>query len=153
MLPARRVFNLQFQLSQSVPVALQPGISMYCTRICKINSGARNVYGRTPHIELHSRKQHTTNYASVAAVLRGMLIVSCAIPSQPYHHYYHYLQNLVQIQCFDVSLQSTRHPRVHRGPPTEHNVVVESHTVVHVHLLQHSNKHTGCYAAVLLIQR
>ncbi len=46
-----------------------------------------------------------------------------------------YLQNLIQIQSLDVTLHSTWHAGIHCRPPTQHNVVIQRHPVVHVHLL------------------
>lgn len=43
---------------------------------------------------------------------------------------------MFQIECFDVSLHSIGHARVHGGASTQYNVVVQSHPVVHVHFLQ-----------------
>ncbi len=46
-----------------------------------------------------------------------------------------YLQNSIQIQSLDVTLHSTWHARIHCRAPTQHNVVIQRHPVVHVHLL------------------
>ncbi len=46
-----------------------------------------------------------------------------------------YLQDLIQIQSLDVTLHSTWHARIHCRAPTQHNVVVQRHPVVHIHLL------------------
>ena len=42
---------------------------------------------------------------------------------------------MIQIQSLDVTLHSTWHARIHCRAPTQHNVVIQRHPVVHVHLL------------------
>ncbi len=46
-----------------------------------------------------------------------------------------YLQDLIQIQSLDVTLHSTWHAGIHCRAPTQHDVVIQRHPVVHVHLL------------------
>lgn len=47
-----------------------------------------------------------------------------------------YLQDLIQIQSFDVTLHPTWHAGIHCRAPTQHDMVIQRHPVVHVHLLR-----------------
>ena len=47
-----------------------------------------------------------------------------------------YLQHFAEVEGFDVLVQAAGHAWVHCGAAAQHNVLVQGHTVVHIHVLQ-----------------
>lgn len=46
-----------------------------------------------------------------------------------------HLQDALQVQALDVSLEPGGQTRQHGGSPAQHNVLVQCHSVVHIHVL------------------